>query len=68
MVNCVSALAAAQHIEVPINTNNNFRITKGGFVVKIKFLRRDSNFRPIGGIAHRFGCWWIFSRGGINGL
>jgi hypothetical protein len=31
MVNCVSVSAVAQHIEAPINANNNHPINQSGF-------------------------------------
>jgi hypothetical protein len=33
MVNCVSALAVAQHIEAPINTNNNYPNNQKGVLL-----------------------------------
>jgi hypothetical protein len=57
MVTCVSVSTAAQHIEVPINANNNYPNNQAGFVVKINFLRRGTYvLRQLNNSARRDDC------------
>ena len=66
MVNCVSVSTAAQHIEAPINANNNQRLTKAGIVVKINIFAPSLKFQADFCIAHRFAWGWISFIGGIG--
>ena len=45
MVNCVSVLATAQHIEVPLTQTISFRIAEAGFVVKINIFAPELKFQ-----------------------
>jgi hypothetical protein len=53
---------ATQHIEAPTKAKKYpYWITKAGFVVKVNFLGRDCNFRPVSvRLGHQRGTLLIF--------
>jgi hypothetical protein len=56
MVNCVSVSAAAQHIEAPIDTNNNYPKKQRGFCCQDYFFAPGLKLQDNSNIALRSGC------------
>jgi len=56
MANCVSARDAAQHIEAPIDKNNNYPNNQEGFGCQYKFFAPGLKFQANLNIALRIGC------------
>jgi hypothetical protein len=59
MVNWVSASASAQHIEAPINTNNNLLYNQSRFCCQDFFFAPGLQYGANLSIAQRFACGLI---------